>query len=95
MTELKKNITRVKLMDLIRQAKTKHAGAFGKVPDKRVLAIVTAVMNEISGQIDKVEEGVIAYPKLGRFVVKKLAKTTDGEKTTQRRVIFTKLMRKK
>jgi hypothetical protein len=83
------------LIDLIRQAKTKRPKAFGKVPDKRAFAILAAVMNEMSGQIGEVEEGVIAYPQLGRFVVRKLAKTTDGEKTTQRRVIFRKPMRKK
>ncbi len=76
------------LNETIQAAKQGNEAAFADVPEKRVLAIVRAVLNEVNRQVREAQEGQVILAGFGRFVVKEKEIEKDGEKVMKRRVLF-------
>lgn len=76
------------LLEIVEAAKLENPNAFGKVNDKRSIAIVRAVLNELGKQVKETEEGPVAVAKFGKFIVRRVKVQKDGKENVQRRVIF-------
>jgi len=79
---------KITLSDLVQTAKQDNAAAFGTVDNKRGLAIVRAILDELSSQLDATEEGTMVLPGFGRFTVKQITVQKNGLQSSQRKIIF-------
>lgn len=78
------------LLEIIQAARAEKAEAFGKVADKRAVAIVRAVLDELGKQVKDAQEGEgdVTLAGFGKFVVKKSEVEKDGKTVSKSRVVF-------
>lgn len=76
------------LLELVQTAQAAKPKAFGKITEKRAVAIMQATLIELKKSIQNTEEGEITLPVLGTFVAKKVKVKKEGAEITGRRVIF-------
>ena len=73
------------LIDLVQAVRSENPRALHDLSDKRVSTLVLALLRKVGAQIDAADDGVIAIPGFGRFVVRKRP-GADG--LLQKRVLF-------
>ena len=79
----------MKLLELVQTAQAAKPKAFGKITEKRAVAIMQATLIELKNAIENTKEGEITLPVLGTFVAKKVNVKNEGaEMTSRRRVVF-------
>ena len=83
------------LLELVEAAQVAKPKAFGKVNEKRAVAIIQAALGVLNKTIKDTEEGQVVLPALGTFVVKKVKAKKEGVEMTRRRVIFNSQKAKK
>lgn len=77
------------LLELVQTAQAAKPKAFGKVNEKRAVAIMQATLLELKKAIENTEEGDVTLPILGTFVAKKVnVKKAGAETVSRRRVVF-------
>jgi len=74
----------MKLKDLIQKIAEERPEVLSRVPQGRALAIVREVLDEIKREIEATEEGKIAIPGIGVFIISSIEK--EGKKI--KRIIF-------
>jgi hypothetical protein len=80
----------MKIIDLVRAAKTKDAAPFGEVPDNQVAKMVGAVLRHVGQQIDETPEGKVLVPNFGRFLMRQVERKDKkkDKSETFRKVTF-------
>lgn len=76
------------LLELVQAAQAARPKAFGKINEKRAVAIIQAALGVLNKTIKNTEEGEVALPVLGTFVAKNVKVKKEGVQTTRRRVVF-------
>ncbi|TAN70421.1 MAG: hypothetical protein EPN17_05320 [Methylobacter sp.] len=76
------------LLELVQAAQVARPKAFGKINEKRAVAIIQAALGVLNKTIKNTEEGEVVLPVLGTFVAKNVKVKKEGVQTTRRRVVF-------
>ena len=76
----------MKMTEFVQVLRTENDKLFGKMPEKRTVQLVRAIVNQIGAQIEQTREGTVQVPGLGRFIVKQV--TPEGKTAAEKRVLF-------
>lgn len=74
------------LKELVAALKAGDDGVFQKLNDKQARDAAQAVLAEVRKAIDATEEGKVAVPPLGRFIIKQAKREKDGQEVTVKQV---------
>lgn len=78
----------MKISEIVEQVRTADQKRFGQVPEKIANALVVAVLQQITRQIDASADGKLVVQGFGRFAAKQVEREKDGVKVTRKRVLF-------
>jgi len=78
----------MKLKEITELAMAANVTEFDGVNAGRASKMVASVLKIIAKQVGEMDEGRIAVPGLGVFVIKQIEREKDGNKTKVKRVLF-------
>ncbi|MFT4941346.1 MAG: nucleoid DNA-binding protein [Paraglaciecola sp.] len=78
----------VKRNEIIEMIKKEKPKLLGKIPEKKVAAIIRASLQQLAAQVDALDEGVIKVPGFGKLRIKQVEREMNGVKEKIKRVIF-------
>jgi hypothetical protein len=76
------------ISQLIDEMQRSDPAALNGIPRPEAQALVRNVFRHMGAALAKSEEGVVAYPGLGRFRVWKVEREVDGKKVAEIRIGF-------
>jgi hypothetical protein len=76
------------ISQLIDEMQRSDPAALNGIPRSEAQALVRNVFRHMGAALAKSEEGVVAYPGLGRFRVRKVEREVDGKKVAEIRIGF-------
>lgn len=78
----------MKLDEMVALIKEENPALLGKMPDKKAARIIRAAFGQVAREVDATKEGVVSAPGLGRFRVKAVERTKEGQKAKTKHVVF-------
>jgi hypothetical protein len=78
----------VKLDEMVALIRKEYPALLGKMPDKRAARIIRAAFGQVAREVGAAREGVVSAPGLGRFRVKEVERTKEGQKAKTKHVVF-------
>ncbi len=77
----------MKLVDIVRHVKNEKPDLFGKIAEKKAVALLRESFAHLARLIDE-QEDVVKIPNLGNFRTRSVAKKEGGQKIISRRIVF-------
>jgi nucleoid DNA-binding protein len=74
--------------EIIEMIKKDKPTLLGKIPEKKVAAIIRATLQQLAAQVDALDEGVIKVQGFGKLRIKQVEREKDGVKEKIKRVVF-------
>jgi hypothetical protein len=78
----------VKLDEMVALIKKENPTLLGKMPDKKAIRVIRAAFGQLAREVDAAKEGVVSAPGLGRFRVKEVERSKEGQKAMTKHVVF-------
>ena len=78
----------MKMMEIIKAAKTSDAKAFANVEDKQAAAIAKAVLAQINRYINEQKEDRISIGGFGKFRIKPVEREIQGRMVVKKHIVF-------
>jgi nucleoid DNA-binding protein len=84
----KRGDSEMNVTELIEDVRRKNPKLLEGISQEQAEALVRNVFRQVSETLAATEEGVIKYPGLGQFRVRKVEREVDGEKVTRTQIMF-------
>lgn len=88
-TRTAKATTSINIKKLVRKAQKSYPKLQDQLSEKETVSLVRGVFNQIIQELDTVETGAVSVPGLGKFTIREIEKTIEGQVKPEKRIVFT------